>query len=437
MFNRYEVSKCIGSVVISLALVFGAQGLRSLEPPHELAAETGAASAASENGIVYLHVDAPTPAGEDGVVSADEWRETYPAIVASMEANEDNSYRISYIEEDPYITNLYEGYGFAKDYTSAIGHTYCLEDVHNTERPHALANCLTCKTPNFTKLVNDLGEEVYQYDFEETWAQMRENTSCYNCHENQAGDAGKLVVTHSYMVKALGDTINEINPAVMSCGQCHIEYYFDPDTKATSSPVSDLETMHPAKMLEYYNKMGFSDWVQESTGTGMLKTQHPEFETFLQGVHAKMPDPTDPSSTVDCATCHMPIETAEDGTVYHSHKWVSPLESDVLLETCASCHGETDMAEKVHAIQEEITGREREVGEKLSALKDALAQAVADGAMGEDQLNEVRQLYRDAQWFWDFSYVENSEGAHNSALDRECLDTAENKADEAMSKLSA
>ena len=431
--NKEYIIKSIGSVAVSIALVFAAGGLRSLEPAHEA---PGTAQAAEGNGIEYLHVDAPKAAGADGVVSAEEWRETYPAIVASMEANSENNYRISYIDEDPYITNLYEGYGFAIDYTSAIGHTYCLEDVHETQRPHALANCLTCKTPNFTKLVNDMGEEEYQYDFEETWAKMTENTSCYNCHENQAGDGGKLVVTHSYMVKALGDTINEINPAVMSCGQCHIEYYFDPDTKATTSPLSDMESFHPAKMLEYYNEMGFKDWVQESTGTNMLKTQHPEFETFQLGVHANMPDPTDPSSTVDCATCHMALETDENGKAYHSHKWISPLESETLLGVCASCHGDTDMAEKVHAIQEEITAREKEVGEQLSDLKDALAQAVADGSMSEDQLNEIRQLYRDAQWFWDFSYVENSEGAHNSALDRECLDTAENKVKEAMGKFA-
>ena len=433
MPDKNLIIKGVCSAAVSVLLIYAANGLRSLEPPHE---DPAAAQAAEGNGIEYLHVDAPAAASEDGVISADEWRETYPAIVASMEANSENNYRISYIEEDPYITNLYEGYGFAVDYTSAVGHTYCLEDVHNTERPHALANCLTCKTPNFTRMVNDLGEEAYMYDFEETWSRMQENTSCYNCHENQAGDGGRLVVTHSYMTKALGDTINDINPAVMSCGQCHIEYYFDPETKATSYPASDLESMHPAKMLEYYNEMGFSDWTQESTGTGMLKTQHPEFGTFLQGVHANMSDPTDPGSTMDCATCHMPIETAEDGTVYHSHKWVSPLESDILLETCAACHGETDMAEKVHAIQEEITAREKEVGEKLSGLKDKLAAAVEEGSMSEGELDEIRQLYRDAQWFWDYSYVENSEGAHNSALDRECLDTAEGKIDEAMGKFA-
>lgn len=430
MRNRGNWLKLGISLLVSLALTGGIAGLGKLVP--ETVRVSATAAAASDDGIVYQQVEAPKAASPDGVVSAQEWREVYPAIVASMESNADNNYRISYIEEDPYITNIYEGYGFAKDYTSAIGHCYGLEDVYNTERPHPLANCLTCKSPNFTKLVNDMGEEVYQYDFEETYAQLSEqgmeNISCYTCHENQAGDGGKLVVTHTYMQKALGENIDSIDPATMSCGQCHIEYYFDPDTKATSSPAFSIEDMHPAKMLEYYNGMDFADWTQESTGTKMLKAQHPEFETFLQGVHGKM---------LNCADCHMAVTTAEDGTVYHSHKWVSPLENEAALESCAKCHGDTDMAEKVKAIQDEITGREREVGEKLSSLKDSIAEAVAAGQMSEDDLNAVRSVYRDAQWFWDYCYVENSEGAHNSSLARECLDTAESKIEEAMGLLEA
>ena len=421
MLDKEALTKIVGAVVFS-AVLTGAIYIIHAALPEELIHTTG------DNGVWYFQVKAPKASSPDGVISAEEWSTVYPEIAASMAANSDNNYRISYLEEDPYLTNVYEGYGFAKDYTSAIGHTYCLEDVHNTERPHALANCLTCKTPNFTKLVNDMGDAAYTLDFEETWAKMSENTSCYNCHENQAGNAGELVVTHQYISKALGDNMAGIDPAVLSCGQCHIEYYFDPDTKATTSPVSSVETMHPAAILDYYNQMDFADWTQESTGAKLLKAQHPEMETYLLGVHA---------ASLNCADCHMAITTAENGTVYHSHKWESPLENETLLASCASCHGETDMAEKVHAIQEEITAREKEVGSKLSDLKDSLAAKAADGSMTEEELDAIRSLYRDAQWFWDFCYVENAEGAHNSKLARECLDTSEGKINEAMGLLEA
>ena len=50
---------------------------------------------------------------------------------------------------------------------------------------------------------------------------------------------------------------------------------------------------------------------------------------------------------------------------------------------------------------------------------------MAGGAFTDDQLAEVRSLARDAQFYWDFVFVENSEGAHNSTLTNECLDKAE------------
>ncbi len=378
--------------------------------------------------IVYSEVEAPVPANENGVITAEEWAEVYPEIVESYYANADNNYRISYVEEDSYISTIYEGIGFAVDYTSAVGHTYTLEDVHETERPHALANCLTCKTPDYTKLVNDMGVDAYTLDFEETWEQMGENISCYNCHENQAGNGGELVVTHSYVTEALGDEMDSIDAATLACGQCHIEYYFDPDTKATSMPYDSVAAMSPEAILEYYNEMGFVDFTQESTGAGMLKAQHPEFETFLGegSVHA---------SLLNCADCHMATTTSDSGVTYTSHKWESPLDNQEILDTCVQCHGDTDMAEKVSAIQEEVTARETEVGEKLAELKIALADKVAAGESSEEELDEIRSLYRDAQWYWDFCYVENSEGAHNSTLSQNCLDMSEELIEEAMKLL--
>jgi uncharacterized protein with FMN-binding domain len=57
--------------------------------------------------------------------------------------------------------------------------------------------------------------------------------------------------------------------------------------------------------------------------------------------------------------------------------------------------------------------------------------------MGEEELNAVRKLHREAQWFFDFCYVENAEGAHNSELAYRCLDTSEAKIDEAMGLLAS
>jgi len=365
------------------------------------------------------------------VITDETYAKQFPDIYASYMANSENNYTLTpdYLENDPYLVTIYEGYGFAKDYKEARGHTYCLEDLANTARPHALANCLTCKTADFTVLVNNMGTDAYSLSYDEVAKNASLNVGCYNCHENSAS-TGELVVTHDYIANSLTQEAKDsIDPAMQSCGQCHIEYYFAPDTKATSVPWTDVDSMDPAAILEYYNEIDFADWTQESTGTRMLKAQHPEFETVLGkgGMHAVF--------GLTCASCHMEKVEKDDGTMYISHELVSPLSSEGILSTCVQCHGDTDMTEKVHAIQEKVTARETEIGNQLADLKNALEAAVQSGKYTEDQLNEVRDLYRSAQWFFDFDYVENSEGAHNSTLANKCLDTAVDYIEQAMALL--
>jgi nitrite reductase (cytochrome c-552) len=350
-----------------------------------------------------------------------------PSIVTTMGDNQKNSYVLDYLEQDPYLVNIYEGYGFAKDYGSARGHSYTLEDVANTQRPHPKANCITCKTPDLHKMIEEQGVAVYSMPFDEVFPQMTNNVSCYTCHGDDMGAGGALKVTHQYVNEALGENVSTINPATLSCGQCHIEYYFTPADSETMMPYHSVEEMTPEAILAYYDGMGFADWTQESTGTAMLKAQHPEMETFLQGKHAAF---------LSCADCHMPTETTDAGVAYRSHMLVSPLENEALLASCAQCHGDTDMTAFVKGIQEKVTARESEVGNRLSAMKDALAAAVASGDWSEDDLNAVRKLHREAQWFFDYCYVENSEGAHNSELSMHCLDTADARIDEAMALLN-
>ena len=429
IMHSERIGKIICGCAAGLALLVGVVAMGGGKAEYTLPADTPAEAPAegeaagseaaaplTRANIEYLSVEAPATSSADGVITAAEWEAVYPEISVSMGSNSENEYHVSYLEESPYLVNIYEGYGFAKDYESARGHSYTLEDVAATARPHPTANCLTCKTPNFTKLVNDQGVSAYTMDFNEVHAQMQETVSCYNCHGNEAGNEGKRVITHSYVHEALGDNVDTIDPSTLVCGQCHIEYYFVPETKEAMMPYSSLETMGPEEVYAYYQNIGYSDWTQESTGAQLLKAQHPELETYTHGKHAQL---------LNCADCHMPIEQSEDGTVYHSHKLQSPLENETLLETCAACHGDTDMVEFVHGIQAEITARETEVGTKLSDFKDKLAEANQSGSKTEDELNEIRSIYREAQWYFDYCYVENSEGAHNSQLSRDCLDRSE------------
>ena len=369
------------------------------------------------------------PAGTESSEGASGGNDMLSAIALSMGNEKDNSYVTDYLKQDPYLVNIYEGYGFAKDYGSARGHAYTLEDVQKTQRPHAKANCLTCKTPDMHKMIEEQGVSVYSMPFDEVMAQTTNAISCYTCHGGDDGNNGQMVVTHQYVNEALGENKAEINAASLSCGQCHIEYYFTPEDSEAMMPYHSVAEMTPEAILAYYDELDFSDWEQPGTGTKMLKAQHPELETYLQGKHASM---------LSCADCHMPVKTTESGTEYHDHHLVSPLNSEILLNKCAECHGSGEaISARVREIQAKVTGRETEVGNRLSTLKDTLTAAVEAGSMSEEELDAVRKLHREAQWYFDFCYVENSEGAHNSNLAMNCLNTSDEKITEAMGLLAS
>ena len=52
------------------------------------------------------------------------------------------------------------------------------------------------------------------------------------------------------------------------------------------------------QIYEYYREAGFTDWTHAETGASTLKAQHPEFEMWSQGIHAR--------SGVTCSDCHLP-----------------------------------------------------------------------------------------------------------------------------------
>ena len=354
------------------------------------------------------------------VIKAADWAETYPDVYASYEKNAENKDIIDHVEEYPMIATVYEGMAFNKFYGSARGHYYTVQDVTSTGRPHALANCFTCKTPDFTAKVNNEGVSAYQIPFDDMLAEVNESVSCYNCHANTGNE---LVVTHTYLADAMGEELAGLNAETASCVQCHVEYYFAPETKAVTLPYDSMAAMHPDAILEYFEEMQFADYTNPRTGVKQIKVQHPEFETYMGkgSVHA---------SQFSCADCHMEKATNAAGETYTSHYWVSPLASESIQASCAACH--PDLSGFVKGIQANAEERTVAIGNKLETLTNQLADAVAAGTYTEEELDAIRQLNRKGQFYWDFVFVENSEGAHNSRLTTECLDKAEALIDEAL-----
>ncbi|MBR0352656.1 MAG: ammonia-forming cytochrome c nitrite reductase subunit c552 [Oscillospiraceae bacterium] len=366
------------------------------------------------------------------VIHADDWKEQYPneyntwAMTAESDEIED------YLESYPMLRTLYEGYGFAIDYGSARGHFYDVKDIEATGRPHSLANCWTCKTPDFTNMVNEMGVEAYQLSWTDVQKEIVDPISCYSCHANTPGE---ITITHTYWIDAVGEDFDRIDAANLACGQCHNEYYFAPDTKATTIAHNSLESMDPAAILAFFNDganfsngVMFADWTNPRTGVKQIKVQHPEFETFLGKGSQHANDFT-------CADCHMPDAVDENGNPYKSHNLISPLDNPELIEnTCSECHA--DLVKEVKEVQEAVEARTNEIGYKLQDLTEKLASAVESGYSDTD-LAQIRFLARDAQFYWDFVFVENAEGAHNPTLTYECLDKAEELCSKALALIDA
>jgi nitrite reductase (cytochrome c-552) len=184
------------------------------------------------------------------------------------------------------------------------------------------------------------------------------------------------------------------------CGQCHVEYYFKGEGKLLTYPWAD--GLKVEQIEGYYDRIRFSDWKHGESAAPMLKAQHPEFETWNQGVHAR--------SGVACADCHMPY-MREGALKVSDHHVRSPVLN--VSRACQICHRfpEEDLKARV----DEIQSRTHELVERAAAcltdMLDAIKQARAKGVTDE-QLKVVFALHRKAQWRLDFVVAENSMGFH-------------------------
>jgi nitrite reductase (cytochrome c-552) len=184
------------------------------------------------------------------------------------------------------------------------------------------------------------------------------------------------------------------------CGQCHVEYYFKGPGKVVTYPWAN--GLRVEEIEAYYDKEGFTDWVHAETGTKVLKAQHPEFEVWNQGVHAR--------AGVACADCHMPYERV--GAAKVSDHWVrSPLLN--LNRACQTCHAvpEKELEARVLTIQDRHHALLERAAHATSDMLDAIVAAKKAG-VSEQALRAAAAEHRKAQWRLDFVAAENSMGFH-------------------------
>ncbi len=368
----------------------------------------------------------------EGIVPVEEWQETYPEEVALFLRNEEmvattygGSENYSYLEAYPFLRTLYDGYGFAKQYDRARGHVYALEDVLHTQRPKAGASCLACKTSEFTEaLLEDGNASSINFDDFVKEHDVHVGMTCYDCHGETPGvlDIKRVHFLEAMKLDAVADKVGKREYA---CAQCHVEYYLDSETKDVILPWT--EGLGCDEAYAYYQDLNFADWEHPGTGAKLLKAQHPEVETFDGSVHAK--------KSMDCIDCHMPM-VEENGKMVRSHHWTSPLKN--MQDSCMACHSDTSeemLLAQVHALQKAITEKTQAVGEELGTYVVKLTQAVNEDKLDADSLEELQDIHREAQFYWDYVFVENSEGFHNYDKQDGYLDHADALIKQGLDKL--
>ena len=185
------------------------------------------------------------------------------------------------------------------------------------------------------------------------------------------------------------------------CGQCHVEYYFAGEGKLVTYPWD--KGVSSDEIETYYDEVGWTDWEHAISGAPVLKAQHPEFETWNSGVHAR--------SGVTCADCHMPY-IREGAMKYSDHHVRSPLLN--IPRACGTCHlyGEDEILARAETIQ----GRTKELLDRAEEATVELIRAIAAAQKAgatDEQLAEARDFQRKAQWRTDFVNAENSMGFHS------------------------
>ena len=371
------------------------------------------------------------------------------------------------IERDPWLKRLFAGYAFALDYRDRRGHAYMLSDQEMTKRvterpqPGSCLHCHSSVIPTYRRLgegdvfrgFEALGRMSYADAHAEVVTTGTSNPvaggtalrfehapgafplGCIDCHDPKSME---LRVTRPGFLRGIaalaesdapvphlqsierwrtGKRETPYDPNVdgtrqemrsFVCGQCHVEYYCGPKTTLfypwnRGLRVEQIEATYDDFRFEDGHR--FFDWKHAETGAEVLKAQHPEFELWSQGIHAR--------SGVACADCHMPYK--REGALKVSDHWVrSPLLN--ISRACQTCHpyAESELAARVDAIQERTHALLERSAAALADMLDAIVAAKGRG-VADTELAPALELQRQAQWRLDFVAAENSMGFHAPA----------------------
>lgn len=372
------------------------------------------------------------------------WGQNFPRQYGGYGRTAENTNRrhggseaIQKLDEDPRLRRIFAGYPFSVDYRDRRGHAFMLEDQDKTERVRQFKQpgaCLHCHASNQSAYRSAGGgdlvkgfEKVCAMPLNEARKLVDHPVACIDCHDPTtlqlrvtrpgflagirvlAESADPLPHLASIGSWRKGKKESGYDPNTMAsrqemrsfvCGQCHVEYYFKPEGKIVTYPWH--KGLKVEQIESYYDEIKFTDYKHGETGAPILKAQHPEFELWNQGIHAR--------SGVSCADCHMPY-MREGAVKISDHQVRSPML--MVARACQTCHRYSE--EEIRARVETIQGRNQAL---MNRAEDALIKAIdaIKAARGRkvsgEQMTDAFALQRKAQWRVDFINAENSLGFH-------------------------
>jgi len=385
-----------------------------------------------------------------------EWGKNYPRQYDGYQRTVDiertrhgGSEAFQRLDEDPVWREIFAGYAFGVDYREDRGHAYMLSDQDITERikvvkqPGACLHCHSAVIPAYYKAGVEAGiaadeahrqeailkgfELVSAMPYTQARTLVDHPISCGDCHDPETMQLRVTRPGFLYGIRALAQSEEplphlpsierwrkdgkkgeyEVNTMATRqemrsfvCGQCHVEYYFKGEGKLVTYPWD--KGLNVEEIEAYYDEVQHKDWQHKLSGALVLKAQHPEFELWSQGIHAR--------SGVACADCHMPYQR-EGAIKVSDHHVRSPLLN--VANACQTCHNfpEEEMRARAEAIQDRTLALMNRAEEAVVALIHDLQKAQEAGIPAE-QLAAAQALQRKAQWRLDYVSAENSMGFH-------------------------
>jgi nitrite reductase (cytochrome c-552) len=315
---------------------------------------------------------------------------------------------------------MWAGYAFSRDFREERGHAFMLDDQTFTERQQVAqpGTCLHCHASMYVPYMRagngDLirgFEALNPLPYAEARKHATRSIACIDCH---TPGTMELRVTRPGFIEGIralkasqGVANYDVNRdasrqemRVFVCAQCHVEYYFRGAEKRLVYPWA--RGLEIDSIYAYYQAAGFKDWTHAMTGADVLKAQHPEFEMWSQGVHAR--------AGVACADCHMPYLRVGAQKI-SDHHVRSPLLN--ISNACRTCHpvGDDELKARAERIQANVFRLRNQALDALVALITDI-EAARKAGKTDAEIRSARELQRRAQFYVDFVEAENSTGFH-------------------------